>query len=158
MNTKINLGCGDKHKEGFLNVDIAPECNPDMVVDLEKTLPFLDNTFEHIFSEHTLEHINPNVWDQLLNEIYRIAKPDCVLELILPYDNTRNRTCIDHFRTFSYGSFYINEFIGKDGDRGYFGKLKLKSICKKPNKFYRIAMQIFPYFFNEVYFKFEVVK
>jgi len=123
-----------------------------------KTLPFLDNTFEHIFSEHTLEHINPNVWDQLLNEIYRIAKPDCVLELILPYDNTRNRTCIDHFRTFSYGSFYINEFIGKDGDRGYFGKLKLKSICKKPNKFYRIAMQIFPYFFNEVYFKFEVVK
>jgi len=160
----INLGSGDKKIQStkeyrWINCDVAKECNPDMVVDLEKKLPFKDNSIDYIYSEHTFEHIRPEFWKQFLKELQRIAKPNCILELVLPFDNQRNRTCIDHYRTFSYGSWYINEYeAGHDGDRGYFGELRLKMISKKPNKFYRIWIQIFPFLCNEVYFKFEIVK
>ena len=30
--SKINLGCGNKMMEDFLNVDVAPECEPDIIV------------------------------------------------------------------------------------------------------------------------------
>ena len=33
---KLNLGCGQNKFDGFVNVDKAPECDPDRAVDLER--------------------------------------------------------------------------------------------------------------------------
>jgi predicted SAM-dependent methyltransferase len=39
---KINLGCNDKHLDGFVNIDMNPKCEPDLIGDVSD----LDSYFE----------------------------------------------------------------------------------------------------------------
>lgn len=153
--SKLNIGCGYDKFDGFVNIDIAEEVNPDKVVNVENGLPFQDNSFEHIYSEHCLEHVRPHYWKFVLNEIARVAKNECILELRLPFDQTYKRTNADHYRTFSYKSF--NQFMAGD-KRNYYSDLNLIELSKKTNKFVRFFFLLFPYLKNEIYFKFKIVK
>ncbi|MCM8787954.1 MAG: methyltransferase domain-containing protein [Candidatus Omnitrophica bacterium] len=153
--TKLNIGCGYEKKEGFVNIDKAREVNPDYIVDIEKGLPFPDNSFDYIFSQHCLEHVRPQYWKFVLDEIARVAKDGCILELYLPFDNIWNRTNSDHYRTFHWTSFAQNE-VGSN--RFYYTKLKLKRIEKVPNRIVRAIYVFFPIFFKEVHFKYRIIK
>lgn len=155
MINKLNIGCGYNKKEGFINIDKVKEVKPDMVIDIEQRLPFDDNTFEHIYSEHCFEHIRPQYWKGFLNELQRIAKDKCILELYLPFDNLGQRTNADHYRTFSWNSF--EQFLEGE-ERDYYSNLTLKRLIKSPNKLVRLFYYLFPFLKYEVYFKFEVVK
>ena len=152
---KIEIGCGYNKREGFIGLDKAKEVNPDMVCDIEQGLPFEDNSVDYIYSEHALEHITPSKWRFVLGEIQRVAKPGCVLEFKLPYDNSGQRTNADHFRTFSWHSF--DQYID-GGGRNYYGSLRLKKLTKDPNKFIKLFYYLFPFLLYEIHFKFEVVK
>ncbi|MCH8945295.1 MAG: hypothetical protein IIA85_00010 [Nanoarchaeota archaeon] len=44
--TKLNLGCGFNKIDGYLNCDVSNEVKPDKLVDLNKKLPFKDNSVE----------------------------------------------------------------------------------------------------------------
>lgn len=152
---KLQIGCGWDKKEGFVNIDKASQVKPDFVVNIEKGLPFPDNSFEHIFSQHCLEHVRPEYWKFILEEIARVAKNGCILELYLPFDNIYNRTNSDHYRTFHWTSFAQNE-IGSN--RFYYTNLKLKRIGKVPNRFVRALYILFPLFFKEVHFIYRIIK
>lgn len=153
---KLNIGCGWTKKEGFLNIDKAKEVNPDMVVDIgQEGLPYPDNSFEYIYSEHCIEHVEPNRWKFILDEIARVAKHGCILELKLPFDNIYNRTNSDHYRTFHWTSFAQNE-VGSG--REYYSKLRLLRVGKVPNRFRRLLYILFPIFFHEVHFIYKIVK
>ena len=57
---KLNLGCGPDHKEGFLGIDISPECNPDLVFDFEKEsllAHFEEGSIEGILAFDIIEHM-----------------------------------------------------------------------------------------------------
>ena len=44
---KLNLGCGDKILEGYVNVDVAPAragMRPDLICDLHLLAPFADDS------------------------------------------------------------------------------------------------------------------
>ena len=54
---KLHLGCGNDYKKGYINCDISPEVKYDKIVDLEKKLPFEDDSVEEVLAEHVFEHV-----------------------------------------------------------------------------------------------------
>jgi len=157
LKNKLNIGCGWKKEKGFINIDSAKEVKPDKIVNIEKGLPFPDNYFDYIYSSHALEHINPSKWKFALNEIGRVAKDGCILELDLPFDNISCRSNIVHYRGFNWSSFDEISDMGC-GLRFYFYPFALKWIIPKPNKLLRIFCNMFPFIVDSIQFKFEIIK
>ncbi len=58
MSVKLNLGCGTKKKDGWVNIDSAADCHPDILHDLSEPLPFEDQSAEEIFADAVLEHFD----------------------------------------------------------------------------------------------------
>lgn len=89
---KLNLGCGYNKLEGYVNVDHDPLCEPDVVADLESTLPFDDSSVDEITLCHVLEHLGQdtktylNIW----KEFYRILKPNGLIKITVPHWNHEN--------------------------------------------------------------------
>ena len=157
MSEKLHLGCGRDKRDGFLNIDIAEEVNPDKAWDLEKGLPFLDdNSVDYILSNHTLEHLTTKGYWNLLEEMYRVSKDGARWELCLPFDNPETRANSEHVRTFSYHSF-SNYCANSDTFRDYY-RIKLERFRDKPTKVTRLFFSIFSLLKYEIRYKFEVVK
>lgn len=78
----VNLGCGFDKKPGFTNVDSDPEKKPDVLHDITKTLPFLDNSCDLVLASHIFEHI-VNLTD-VVKDIHRILKPGGKLNVAVP--------------------------------------------------------------------------
>ncbi len=72
---KLNLGCGLDKREGYVNIDIREEVNPDLVHDLEKPLPFPDNSAEEIIAKDVLEHLSFHKVEDALRDWFRVLKP-----------------------------------------------------------------------------------
>ena len=54
--TKLHLGCGERVIKNFLNVDLQ---NSEINIDLTyRKLPFQNNSFEVIVSQHVIEHLD----------------------------------------------------------------------------------------------------
>lgn len=54
---RLNLGCGRNIREGWVNADRSLLPGVDVVVDLEKELPFADDSADEILLSHVIEHI-----------------------------------------------------------------------------------------------------
>jgi len=78
---KVNLGCGKYHLDGYLNVDINEPA--DIIMDI-RNLDFDDNSLEEIVSSHVLEHISMHETIRVLQEMYRVLKPEGILQLEVP--------------------------------------------------------------------------
>lgn len=118
MNNKLNIGCGNDIREGFINLDIADLQGVDIVCDIENSpLPFEDNTFEYVLCNDVLEHVDVA---KVLKEIHRVLKNDGIVEIRVPHFTSANNF-IDptHKRMFSSRTFdfFIND---KLNDRGYY--------------------------------------
>lgn len=88
---KLDIGCGYSKAPGYIGMDIRPLPGVDIVQDIEK-LPWdiKDETFEVVFCSHILEHINPKLHVDIMNEIWRITKPSGVLTIGMPYAGSFN--------------------------------------------------------------------
>jgi len=79
---KLNLGCGDKKKDGYLNVDICG--TPDLLCDLSSfPWPWADNSADEVFSERFLEHVED--YAKTMLEIHRILKPGGTIWFKVPH-------------------------------------------------------------------------
>lgn len=108
MIKKLNLGCGEKIKEGYINVDRIAFLGVDKVVDLNKIpYPFKANTFELIEMDSVLEHLDDV--PKVMEELYRICKNNAIIKIIVPHFASLS-VHIDptHKRGMSYG--YFNYF------------------------------------------------
>ena len=85
----LNLGCGEDYREGWVNVDVSDEVDPDYEFDVaEGDWPFDDNSFQHVLARHVLEHLQNPV--AALEEIARVLEPDGTLELVYPLGHCVN--------------------------------------------------------------------
>lgn len=83
---KLDVGCGYNKRndsEGWIGVDFDGNSLADITCNIEKGLPFPDNSVDFIFTSHTLEHMVDLIF--VMEEFYRVLKKDGILEIIVPY-------------------------------------------------------------------------
>ena len=84
----LNLGCGSKIYDDYVNVDKFDLYDIDIQHDLEKfPYPFDDNSVEEIILSHVLEHIgqDPAIFIKILKEFYRICKNQALINISVPH-------------------------------------------------------------------------
>jgi len=110
---KLHLGSNLTLVEGWLCSDIMPKNKQCIILDVTKKFPFNDNTFDYIYCEHLIEHLNLKEGMFMLKECFRvlrrnghirIATPD--LEIILRLFSERDQ----HFGT-EYIHWITDNFI-----------------------------------------------
>ena len=82
MGHKLHLGCSRNYLDGFINIDFDDRVRKDMKCDLNKGIPFVDNSIEHINAWHILEHLDDVIF--VMREIHRVLKPDGVADIRVP--------------------------------------------------------------------------
>jgi predicted SAM-dependent methyltransferase len=80
---RLHIGCGGRHVAGWLNVDKFAG-NADTYLNATTVFPFADNSFDKIFTEHTIEHLPIEKIRLFLSEIFRVLKPGGVLRVTCP--------------------------------------------------------------------------
>lgn len=80
---KLEIGSGNKPKEGYLHFDIRDIIETDVVGDATK-LPFKNESFSSIFSRFFLEHLPRSQAKIALSEMHRVLKKEGELEIIVP--------------------------------------------------------------------------
>lgn len=81
---KLNLGCGEHKKEGYINLDWSTLNNPDVIHDLNVVpYPFEDNSIDVVEAFHVLEHLDKPF--TIMREMHRILKPNGILHVKVPH-------------------------------------------------------------------------
>lgn len=135
---KLNLGCGKKILDGYINVDIQQADGIDKSFDFDKfPYPFKDNEFDYIFADNVLEHLKDPI--MVLNELHRITKRHGIIHIIVPYYNCAGAyNDITHKHWFNTNS--IKEFtLGNQYDH------------KKKIKFDLVKLEPVPTFLGKLF-------
>ena len=111
---KLNIGCGNTRKPGYVGVDIISTGSVDVIADIEASyLPFLDNSITLVYSHHVLEHLNNLIGT--MREIHRILIPSGLCEIIVPHWSTvyawSDPTHCRVFSSYTFRYFCSDEFI-----------------------------------------------
>lgn len=82
---KLHIGAQSNVLEGWLNVDLYTPLNSSVAfMDASMDFPLEDQTFEYVFSEHMIEHIQLHEADRMLKECYRVLKPGGKIRIATP--------------------------------------------------------------------------
>ena len=71
--SKVNLGCGFDHRDGYLNVDFHPDHNPDLLADVRELSMLPDGYYEEVLAQDILEHLERADTSKALAEWARIT-------------------------------------------------------------------------------------
>jgi len=112
---KLNIGCGNKYLQGWINCDISRKVKADFYFDCGKDKwPFKDDTFEEIKAEMVFEHL-PDYNSRLhfLKEIHRVSQKNGKIFLSMPHFSSHGAWGdLQHVRPFTSMSldyFAINK-------------------------------------------------
>ncbi|MCI0532587.1 class I SAM-dependent methyltransferase [bacterium] len=114
---KLNVGCGESKKDGYINLDFSELVKPDVKHDLNRfPYPFKDDTFDIIEVFHVLEHLDRPF--DCMREFHRIMKHGGTLHVKVPHFS-RGFTHAEHAHGFDVTfPLYFNPEFTKSG---YFG-------------------------------------
>lgn len=124
---KINLGCGNDYKEGYVNLDSSKEVKPDKVWNLEKTpLPFKANSIAEVLAHHILEHIHNFI--PLMHDLYRICKGGAKIKIKTPFYSAwgqfNDPTHVRFFSPFTFNYFKKGTYSHQVGAKKDMFKVK----------------------------------
>lgn len=78
----LNLGSGGRPESAAINLDVTCATGPDVVADGYR-LPFADGTFDAVFCEYVIEHVEDP--DGFLRSARRVLKPNGRIYLEAPF-------------------------------------------------------------------------
>ena len=125
---KLNLGCSDDHKPGYINVDMGEPA--DVICDLSKPWDdvFPENYADEVFAHDVAEHLPSKTF--FMNQVWRVLKPGGLLDLAVPcvmladgrvnsgaFADPTHRT----FWTLDDKYYYCTEWNNSSGERGRLG-------------------------------------
>jgi len=177
---KLDIGCGNKKTEGCTGMDCKALPSVDIVHDMDVfPWPISEDSVEEIYATHYLEHSGNII--ACLEEIYRIAKNGCLINIRVPHYASDNfNTDLTHKVAFGYRSF--NYFaVNESSEYNFYSDIKFEILERKlkfmgpnvrfnpfkiigleflVNKIPRLYERFFVYLLTaqEIIFKLKVVK
>lgn len=102
---KLDIGSGKNKREGFIGIDNSAGASIDVQGDLERGLPFKDNTFSEVWMSHVFEHLSDPV--RSMEEIWRVCANGASVEIRGPHFSVPHLVWGDptHKRPLSLGTF-----------------------------------------------------
>jgi hypothetical protein len=110
---KLNLGCGTKKLDGWINVDCVSKFKPDLLHDIGRSLPYEDERVDEILAEDILEHFDKYQRFIIFYDWARVLKCGGTITIRVP--NMRKILArYFHVRLkFNYDSFF-NRIFGEN--------------------------------------------
>ncbi|PHJ56829.1 hypothetical protein VF14_22655 [Nostoc linckia z18] len=132
----VDLGCGTHKEEGFIGVDVIAGHQVDVIADLNGNFPFPDNSVDFIKAHDFIEHLPDRI--HTMNEIWRICKPDAIIDISVPSTDGRGAfqdpTHVSFWNINSF-MYYCKEFplylAGCQSHYGFKGEFSIVSIEEK---------------------------
>jgi len=164
---KLNLGCGNDIKQGWINVDRFKNKGVDVVHDLETfPYPFKTNSVDKILLDNTLEHLEP--FEKVLFECQRILKPNGKLIIYVPFFSNPGSFIPQHKHWFRLGclDIYCDNTPQKPGLKmvlfrleqeqllfidHFFPNILTKTYCLFPKLIYKLSPKIYQWFFSYLF-------
>lgn len=82
---RLNLGCADLKKEGWINIDNDPNSKADLIADvLELDKHFKPNSVNEIYCGHLIEHLTPKEVEKAISQWRELLKPGGKICLVTP--------------------------------------------------------------------------
>jgi predicted SAM-dependent methyltransferase len=76
---KLNLGCGNDLKEGYVNIDAVLPC--DVLHDLRNPLPYPDNSIDEILANGVIQHVSREEWKGIKKDWVRVLKKGGIMHI-----------------------------------------------------------------------------
>src|SRR5450432_493903 len=80
----LNLGCGDRFIESWINIDFISNSPYVRQHDLNTGIPIGDNSVDVVYHSHILEHFTKGKGEQLVKECFRVLKPGGIIRIAVP--------------------------------------------------------------------------
>lgn len=80
---KLNIGCGEKRREGWLNIDKFDTGCQDLIGDVEGAIALPDACADEILLDNVIEHVESI--PAAMREIRRLLKPGARVTLLTPH-------------------------------------------------------------------------
>lgn len=80
----LHLGCGNKHIDGFINIDARDDVGADEVDDVKLLTKYENNSVDIIYASHILEHITRIEYTSVLSRWYDTLKVGGTLRIAVP--------------------------------------------------------------------------
>jgi SAM-dependent methyltransferase len=143
---KLNLGCGNDKRKGYVNCDISNATKPDKVFNLEKKFPFKNNSATEIIALNVIEHLDDPM--KFMEECWRVLKNNGKLILGAPHtSNTVYAGAMTHKST-GINAYSFEPF--KPGNPyNYYTKAKFKVDSIKYHWFNFFGRRLIEYFCNK---------
>ncbi len=104
---KLNLGCGEKLLDGWVNIDKYPSSSSIIFGDIQQGLTYDDSVADEILLDNVIEHIQsiPDV----MKEAHRLLKGGGKIHIYTPHytshSSWRDPTHVHHLSFFSFDMF-----------------------------------------------------